>query len=209
MYLFFDTETTGLPKDASLSHTDVDNWPRLVQIAWVLCDEDKRIIEERAYIVKPDGYIIPERATAVHGISTDKALAEGLPIKEVLITFMRVLLQADYVVGHNIRFDRKIVVAELYRNLFGSHLDEKLYAIRYRDTMHIAREYVKIPSNNKSGYKFPKLQEMYVGLFDKEFVHAHNAIEDIHATVQCFWKLNELGLVDAFYATHRDQSEKK
>jgi hypothetical protein len=47
---------------------------------------------------------------------------------------------------------------------------------------------------------------MYVGLFDKEFVHAHNAIEDIHATAQCFWKLHELGLVDVFYATHKDQS---
>lgn len=32
-YLFFDTETTGLPLDHKLPSTDTANWPRLVQWA--------------------------------------------------------------------------------------------------------------------------------------------------------------------------------
>ena len=39
MYLFFDTETTGLPKRWNAPVTEVDNWPRLVQLAWISCDE--------------------------------------------------------------------------------------------------------------------------------------------------------------------------
>ena len=29
MYIVFDTETTGLPKDFSAPITDFDNWPRI------------------------------------------------------------------------------------------------------------------------------------------------------------------------------------
>jgi hypothetical protein len=36
MYLFFDTETTGLPKSWKAPVTDVNNWPRLVQLAFLL-----------------------------------------------------------------------------------------------------------------------------------------------------------------------------
>jgi len=35
MYLFFDTETTGLPKKWKAPITDLDNWPRLVQLAYL------------------------------------------------------------------------------------------------------------------------------------------------------------------------------
>jgi len=38
MYLFFDTETTGLPRNYKAPATDLANWPRLVQIAWLLAD---------------------------------------------------------------------------------------------------------------------------------------------------------------------------
>jgi len=35
MYLFFDTETTGLPKNWKAPIEDLNNWPRLVQLAWL------------------------------------------------------------------------------------------------------------------------------------------------------------------------------
>ncbi|KAF0237889.1 MAG: DNA polymerase III subunit [Prolixibacteraceae bacterium] len=40
MYLFFDTETTGLPKNWKAPVTDLNNWPRLVQLAYLLYDSD-------------------------------------------------------------------------------------------------------------------------------------------------------------------------
>lgn len=59
MYLFFDTETTGLPRNWKAPVTDLDNWPRMVQIAWVLSDNTGNRIETKDFIIKPEGYIIP------------------------------------------------------------------------------------------------------------------------------------------------------
>ena len=47
MYLFFDTETTGLPKNWKAPITDLENWPRLVQLAWLVYDNiGNKIINE-------------------------------------------------------------------------------------------------------------------------------------------------------------------
>ena len=40
-YLFFDTETTGLPLRWNAPITDIANWPRLVQLAWIVYDTEK------------------------------------------------------------------------------------------------------------------------------------------------------------------------
>ena len=45
MYLFFDTETTGLPRSWKAPITDSNNWPRLVQIAWLVFDLDKNWVD--------------------------------------------------------------------------------------------------------------------------------------------------------------------
>ena len=35
-FLFFDTETTRLPLDYSAPSTDINNWPRLIQLSWII-----------------------------------------------------------------------------------------------------------------------------------------------------------------------------
>ena len=37
-YLFFDTETTGLPRSWQAPVTALDNWPRMVQLAYMAYD---------------------------------------------------------------------------------------------------------------------------------------------------------------------------
>ena len=56
MYLIFDTETTGLPQNFNAPLSDSENWPRMVQIAWQLHDENGELIENQDYIIKPEGY---------------------------------------------------------------------------------------------------------------------------------------------------------
>ncbi|MFN7600706.1 MAG: hypothetical protein ACK5R0_04835, partial [Bacteroidota bacterium] len=70
MYLIFDTETTGIPRNKTAPLTDFENWPRLVQIAWQLHDFDGKLLTQQNYLVKPDGFDIPFKAEQVHGIST-------------------------------------------------------------------------------------------------------------------------------------------
>lgn len=73
MYLFFDTETTGLPKNWKAPITDLNNWPRLVQLAFLIFDKNGNKISSGDFIIRPDGFIIPSDASAIHGISTERA----------------------------------------------------------------------------------------------------------------------------------------
>ncbi|HAP63120.1 MAG TPA: 3'-5' exonuclease, partial [Cytophagales bacterium] len=72
MYLIFDTETTGLPKNYNAPLTDFDNWPRLVQLAWQLHGPNGELISAGNHIVKPEGFEIPFNAEKVHGIGTQR-----------------------------------------------------------------------------------------------------------------------------------------
>ncbi|MGF1557608.1 MAG: hypothetical protein ACFCUL_00785 [Flavobacteriaceae bacterium] len=58
MYLIFDTETTGLPKNWNAPITDTDNWPRCIQIAWQLHDAMGNLLDQQDYLVRPDGFNI-------------------------------------------------------------------------------------------------------------------------------------------------------
>ena len=70
MYLIFDTETTGLPKKWNAPISDSENWPRCVQLAWQLHDNNGKLISNQSSIIKPDGFDIPFESEKVHGIST-------------------------------------------------------------------------------------------------------------------------------------------
>jgi DNA polymerase III subunit epsilon len=70
MYLFFDTETTGLPRNWKAPVTDLNNWPRLVQLAYLLYDNDGEKISGGDYIIKPEGFTIPVGGILVSNIST-------------------------------------------------------------------------------------------------------------------------------------------
>lgn len=73
MYLFFDTETTGLPRNWKAPVTDLNNWPRMIQIAWILCDTAGNRINTHSYIIKPEGFTVPVESSRVHGITTERA----------------------------------------------------------------------------------------------------------------------------------------
>ena len=73
MYLIFDTETTGLPRDFNAPLDQFNNWPRLVQLAWQIHDSEGKLIDVQNYIIKPEGFNIPINAQEIHGISTEIA----------------------------------------------------------------------------------------------------------------------------------------
>ena len=109
MYLIFDTETTGLPKRWKAPITDTDNWPRCVQIAWQLHDDQGVCLEHCDFLIRPDGFNIPYDAEKIHGISTALALAEGVSLISVLEKFNEALDKAKFVVGQNVGFDLNIM----------------------------------------------------------------------------------------------------
>lgn len=189
MYLFFDTETTGLPRNYKSPASDTNNWPRLVQIAWRLHDESAKVLDAQEYIIKPEGFTIPAEASKVHRITTERANEEGVELQKVLDDFALLINEAQYIVAHNISFDEKIIGAEFYRKNVANKLEQRSKIC----TMHSTTDFCKLPG--RYGYKWPKLQELHLKLFGEEFEEAHDAAADIDATAKCFWKLKELGVI--------------
>ncbi len=188
-YIFFDTETTGVPRNYKAPTTDTDNWPRLVQLGWILMDDGGNKLAQHDYIIRPDGFEIPADAARVHGITTERALEEGRDLQEVIDEFMADFDKATFIVGHNISFDQNIVGAELVR----LHRPDVMTSKRTYCTMQAGTNFCKIPG--KYGYKWPKLMELYVKLFGHDFEGAHNAMSDIDATQECFWEMRKRGLI--------------
>lgn len=190
-YLFFDTETTGLPLNWNAPTTDTSNWPRIVQIAWQIHTDDGTEISSHNFIIKPEGFTIPESSSDIHGITQEKAELEGVTIQDVLQEFQSHVEKADFLVAHNISFDEKVVGAEFLRN----NMPDSLPLKRRVCTKEIATDFCAIPNPGRSNFKWPKLSELHEKLFGVDFQDSHNALADVSATAKCFFALKEQGIV--------------
>jgi DNA polymerase III subunit epsilon len=185
MYLFFDTETADLPERWDAPVTDLDNWPRIVQLAWVTADAQEDASPPQVHLIRPDGFVISASARQVHGISTEYAAAHGVPLRPVLEQFSLAVERAQTLVAHNVDFDAHIVGAELLRAGMPNVLQNKTL----RCTMRESVDFCKLPGPR--GYKWPTLAELHRRLFGKPFADAHDAAADCLACMRCFFALRE------------------
>ena len=175
--IFVDTETNGVPKDSSASFKNIDNWPNITQIAWIVYNKDGSFISASNYAISED-----ENFNLIS--ATDYVPKTILPIHLILDQFLDSLSQCDVIVGHNIEYDVQVILCELYR--YGKSTDN-LSSMRQFCTMKNA---VKICGfDTKNGARYPKLQELYSKLFHQPFDNAHDAYCDIKATADCYWKI--------------------
>ena len=195
LYLFLDTETTGVPQNYKAPISDLNNWPRLVQLAGILCDEGGNEILCHSEIIKPDGFSIPIEASNLHKITTNIALEKGVDLQEALHRFVNAAELADVIICHNVEFDIKIVGAELLRIGNDFRIDKKPLIC----TMSKSKNFCAIPNPYKYKYdepfKWPKLQELHKKLFGVEFEEAHDAMADVKATKKCFFELQRLKII--------------
>ena len=190
MYLIFDTETTGLPKRWKAPVTDTDNWPRCVQIAWQLHDDQGVCLEHCDFLIRPDGFNIPYDAEKIHGISTALAAAEGVSLISVLEKFNEALDKAKFVVGQNVGFDLNIMGCEYHR----MQVVTPLNSLPVLDTCtETTASLCQLPGGRGGKFKLPTLTELHQYLFKTPFAEAHNATADVEATTRCFLELLRRG----------------
>ena len=188
-YLFFDTETTGVPRDWNAPLTNFDNWPRIVQLAWLVYDSKGSLVLKNDYIIKPNGFEIPVDASNIHGISNQYALEVGVHLEYVLLKFEKHCEKSKYLIAHNINFDSRVLSSEYLRTLSIN----PILNLEHLCTMVSSTNYCKIPGS--FGYKWPKLSELHNKLFGVDFEGAHDALADIEATAKCFWEMKKLKLI--------------
>ena len=193
MFLIYDTETTGLPKDYKAPLTDSENWPRLVQLAWQIHDENGELLDVKNFIVRPEGFTIPYGSEKIHGISTERAQKEGQELEFVLLEFNKALESVSTISGHNIEFDNNIMGAEFIRKQMKTTLFDKNSV----DTKNASTNYCALPGGRGGKYKWPNLGELYQKLFGESFDAAHNASADVQATARCFLELIRLNIITA------------
>jgi len=189
MYLFFDTETTGLPLNWKAPVDDLSNWPRLVQLAWLAYDRAGNLLSGADYIIRPEDFSIPVSASGIHGITHARACREGSPIKSVLKEFSSVIDRSEILVAHNMRFDEAIVGAEFLRQKMPNVLLSKERICTMLKSTHFCK------LDGAYGYKWPKLSELHYQLFQADFSEAHNAAVDIKITAKCFFALQQRGVI--------------
>ena len=201
MILFLDIETTGLPKmDKSYgtqrfyhhSKLKIYDKARMVQFSFITFHKNGDKNQEYDFIIKPNGFTIPQESTNIHNISHDLALKNGLDISTVLDTFETVLDNTQAIVMHNAWFDRTILMSEVYR-LGRMDLVDKIYNKRYYCTMRYPgiKDFVGIPSQYYKGFKNPQLSELHYKLFNKSIniQYQHNSLYDVKITAKCFFEL--------------------
>lgn len=187
--LFFDTETTG--KANFKAGPEWPLQPRCVQLAALLCAPDGTEIAWFNHIIEPDGWDIPAEAAAVHGITLERAKAEGVPISRAIINFVELLIQTEWLVAHNIDFDDLILHSELHR--MRADILEQFKAKRRFCTMRAATDICKIPTGwGRGKYKWPKLVEAHQHFFGKGFEGAHDAMADVRACARVYFALQRL-----------------
>ena len=210
--LIFDTETTGLPTERNASIFQPSKWPHIMQLSYIFYDTVKKELlqcEDDLIKLAPEVVITPE-STAIHGITRRQCTRTGISIVAALCKFNECLQAADVVIGHNLLFDKRMIMVECNRNgLLQGFSKKPEYCTMLRGTPLCAIEFAaadkKEGSNaaaaadKKEGsnagaakyFKFPTLLELYTHLFPGEPAPkgAHNALADVLVCLRCYMQM--------------------
>jgi DNA polymerase III epsilon subunit-like protein len=211
--LVFDTETRGFPTVTNVHYSFLSMFDsaRVVELAWsvIRIEQNKSctVLYENGAIWKPWGYDhIPVEASNVHRITTERAFAEGVDGNDEIDLLLKSMLRfkVERIIAHNAAFDMPVLKSEFVRR----GKDNALLMFNHIPcvcTMKLTINLLKIPFKNDSGekkqngvYKFPKLSELHVWLFDEDFPDAHAALVDVKATVRCVQEMIKRDLLSFF-----------
>ena len=165
---------------------------RIVEIAWMVFDRDMKCLESKQYLLKPHGYDrIAQKATAVHGITTERAVADGVDAQHVFDEFTAILNKLPsngFVIAHNMEHEDPI---------FKCNLNEEQQVL-WRDAPKCDTWNIKLlkylPSSAREKYKTRNigvaLMELYsvvCPIEDNDSVQfSHMALEDVKKTWSIF-----------------------
>jgi hypothetical protein len=194
MYLIFDCSAMATYTDYKATFSDIQSWPRLLHISWILLGEDYKPIEDFDCIAIPVGYTIDEKSMTKAHIDQEDITKKSVSLEIILDKFTASADKAEYIFAHNLNYNENVLGAEYVRckksiNMFS----KKRYCLMEEGTY-----YCKIPSKT-GGYKFPTLPELHGTCFGQTYGPAGNARADVIAAARCFIKLKKTGKLDDLF----------
>lgn len=192
----YDTETSDTPlwSEPSLDPRQ----PHIVQAAWVTFDAEGQETDSYSAIVRQDGWVSSPEALAVHGITHERAMDEGIPEKDVVDRWLDAHQSVDLRIAHNPHFDDRILkIAMLRYGRKREFVDRVLGRPKY-DTCRFATKIMNLPPSDKMAAakmkmaKSAKLIECASHFFDVGPDGAHDALWDARMCGRLYWHLQSL-----------------
>lgn len=201
--LFYDLETTGLvkttknkkPEEEYPNYKKKDKYDdaRIVSIGWLYMesfdyDYEIKIENISEQIIKPCGFIIPEEAIKIHGISNEEANEKGIELKKSLVVIGEIIKECDYIIGYNVYYDINILLSELHREKSNEIINKILKLKEEKKIIcigQIASKEARPPKWRKyREYQIPKQIDVYKKCYNQIFSNAHNARSDVLAMIK-------------------------
>jgi hypothetical protein len=194
----------------------LSSWPSIIQLGYIIYDTEAPNKSKffSKYIDIPDDVIITESSIEKHHIDKEKIRREPAEKKaligDAVIEFMNDIMHDDIiaVVGHNVQFDRKAVIAELLRLTSSDStktekqlqflMDKKNFTCTMDLTTHVCNIQMAVPyKDKKTGedkvfykVKSPRLVESYQYYFgySPDEDDLHDALIDVILTLRVFMR---------------------
>lgn len=167
MNLFIDIETTGLiNEDLAL---DDKRQPFPVEVAGLLTRLDGEAISSFHTVIRPQGWVITEETSRIHGISQDYADAYGISLQDAFAVLRIFAARVGRVLAYNMTFDGGIIEAACQRLGLESPLVGKPLVC----VMRIVSDHFNCGRRTQ--------RSIYKQLFDKPIAEAHSAMSDCRA----------------------------
>lgn len=195
VHVFYDTETSDRWDFRAPWNDPIQ--PHIVQLGYQVFDKNRELVKEVDVLVNsttfPDWRGINPEAEKVHGISELRMVNEGLHPEIVANTLCNDFKGAHYTIAHNNGFDMGVINSFLHRCGYAPIIFEGKHNLC---TMKPLTNIVKAPNKNgRPGNKWPTLQEAYMFFVDKKgFEGAHDAMVDVRACRDIFWKAWDSGI---------------
>ena len=191
--VFVDVETTGLPdRDRYGNYVTPRNKAaydnaRLLSLSYMITDDTgNTIMNPKELFVKPYGFTIPEKISALTGITTDNANERGIHLNSVVTEFERDIREHDVTcfISHNVAFDKSIVMNSALRRHWIKdplllHMEGEM---RYKCTSKLIK--------SKLG-RYMKLSEAVKDILKEEPVGLHTALQDMKYCKKLYFYLEE------------------
>jgi len=169
-FLIVDTETVGNLDEIDFLTANSTKFPRLQQICWILIDPKGKELERKNYLIQDASLAAKIKAPN----------AKTLSLSSVMDGLKSVLANANYLVAHNVEFDKNVLKGESERNSLSIGITE----LQTICTMKLATNHCKLLNYGK--YKWPKLPELHNCLFNEEIEEKHEAEYDADICLKCF-----------------------
>jgi DNA polymerase III epsilon subunit-like protein len=181
------------PKSYDAPSSDIANWPKPIELAWMAFTQDGKLISESNHFFQRKEPLSDQAKKEL--LITDEELAsKGESSSEIISKFARVSEQSAYLIGHNIDYHITLLEAEVTRmDLEGFDLPKHQYCLMKKGT-----NICKIEKPSGYGYKWPSMDELIATFFVKDKSPSnyrrpndHSAKSDVRMMAKCFFKMNQ------------------